>query len=81
MSKENRNPPKQYTGPQGVATLLAEYQEQRDLLSKKLDMVLEQLDEVLELVTPAISVGEPDDSSVMTDGAKAKPAAKTTTKK
>lgn len=60
MPKENRNPPKQFTGPQGVATLLADYQEQRDVLNKKLDTIIEQLDEVLALVTPAINVGDAD---------------------
>lgn len=77
MPKENRNPPKQLTGSQGVATLLADYQEQREALSKKLDTIIEQLDEVLALVTPAINVGEADEE---TDEAPAKGKAKATKK-
>ena len=81
MPKENRNPPKQFTGPQGVATLLADYQEQRDVLNKKLDTIIEQLDEVLALVTPAINVSDADGDETGSATEEPGKGKKTTTKK
>lgn len=53
MPRENRNPPKQLTGPQGMTTLLAESNERFARLEEKLDGLTKLLGEVLALVTPA----------------------------
>lgn len=43
MPKENRNPPKQLTGPQGMTTLLAESNERFARLEEKLDTLADQM--------------------------------------
>lgn len=52
MPKENRNPPKQLTGPQGMGTLLAESNERFASVEEKIDALTKLVSEVLALVTP-----------------------------
>jgi len=59
MTRAKRNPPHELTGPQGVTTMLAQFAEQSAALDRKLDQIIGQLDEVLDLVTPAMQVDGP----------------------
>lgn len=43
MPRENRNPPKQLTGPQGMTTLLAESNERFARLEEKVDGLADQV--------------------------------------
>ncbi len=52
MPKENRNPPKQLTGPLGMTTLLTESNDRFARLEEKVDELTKLLGEVLTLVTP-----------------------------
>lgn len=52
MPKENRNPPKQLTGPQGMGTLLVESNERFAQVEEKIDALTKLVGEILALVTP-----------------------------
>lgn len=53
MPKENRNPPKQLTGPQGMGTLLAESNERFARIEEQIAALTKLVGEILALVTPA----------------------------
>lgn len=59
MPRENRNPPKQLTGPQGMTTLLTESNERFAHIEEKLDQLLNRvegkLDELLDRIDGALA--------------------------
>lgn len=76
MPKENRNPPKQLTGPQGMTTLLAESNERFARLEEKLDTLADQmastLSALLERLTDISSAMVPAEETEPTEEAEGK---------